>query len=731
MRPYLFTLVAAALFVVGAYGQEAAPKPTPTPAPAEDGQVVKITTNLIQLDVSVTDKGGKTLTDLRRDEIEVYENGVKQDVIGFSFVSNPQPKREKQTKPEPNIPEPPVEIRPEDVRRTIALVIDDLTLSFESAAHTRRALKKYVDEQMLPGDLVGIIRTGAGIGALQQFTSNKVQLYAAIDRVKWNPKGVGRFGSFDPIEPTMNEMLKRAGDPFVDEEDIKSEREFKQGQSDFRESIFTAGTLGALNYIVNGMAELPGRKSVILFSDGLKIFDRVEGGSMMASRTMEFLKKLVGEANKKSVVFYPLDARGLEYTGFTAADQVYDPNTQNDRTQRSIGDQLSERNTDLFNSQQGLHYLAEQTGGFAYINKNDLTNGMQKVLEDQSYYLVAYQPTGETFDTEKRRFNKIEIKVNRDDTKVRHRSGFFVGEDEQRIVVDLNYPTKIMRALTSPFAMNGITVKLNALFGHTQKRGYFVHSFLHIDAGDLTFKKLSNGDYQANFDILAISYGDNGAPVEKNNSTGTTTVKAQHIERVRRDGFAYSFIFPVKKPGAYQMRVALIDHESKEVGSANQFINVPNLKKEGVTLSGIVLENVSKEFWATLAGGTAQVNARSFSGDPFDAPDPKYSTANRIFKRGSVLRYGVEIMNAKAKEGKPADYRIQTRVFHDRKLVFEGAEGKLAASILSDDITHTDAVELGEGLLPGDYVLQVIVSDGQSAKKKRVATQYVQFEVVE
>lgn len=735
MRPYLLTIVAAFLFVVGVDGQDVTPKPTPTPVQVEDGQVVKITTNLIQLDVSITDKSGKPITDIRPDEITIYENGVKQELIGFSFVSNPQPKREKQANADSNIPEPPVEIRPEQVRRTIALVVDDLTLSFVSAAYTRRALKKYVDEQMQPGDLVGIIRTGAGIGALQQFTSNKQQLYAAIERVKWNPKGVGRFGSFDPIEPTMTETLRRQGDPSLvafDEEDLDAEREFKQGQSDFRESIFTAGTLGALNYIVNGMAELPGRKSVIMFSDGLKIFNRTEGGSIMASRTMEFLKKLIGEANRKSVVFYPLDARGLEYTGFTAVDQVYDPNTQNDGVQDSISDQLNDRNTDFFNSQQGLYYLAEQTGGFAYTNKNDLSAGMQKVLEDQSYYLVAYQPTDETFDAEKRKFNKVEIKVTRDNAKARHRSGFFVGEEEKRLVVDLNYPTKIMRALTSPFAMNGITVKLNALFGHTQKRGYFVHSFLHIDAGDLVFKKLSNGDYQANFDILAISYGDNGAPVEKSNSTGTTTVKAQHLERVRRDGIAYSFIFPVKKPGAYQMRVALIDRESREVGSANQFIDVPNLKKEGVTLSGIVLEGVSKEFWTALAGGSAQVNARSFSGDPFDAPDPKYSTANRVFKRGSVLRYGVEILNAKVKADKAADYRIQTRVFHDRKLVFESAEGKLDVSGLSAaEITHTDAVELGERLLPGDYVLQVIVSDNQSNKKKRVATQYVQFEVVQ
>src|SRR6201999_861396 len=89
-------------------------------------------------------------------------------------------------------PAPPVRLRPDQVQRTMALVVDDLGLSFESAVLVRRALKKFVDEQMQPNDLVAIIRTGSGIGALQQFTSDKRQLYAAVERVKWN--GLGRSG---------------------------------------------------------------------------------------------------------------------------------------------------------------------------------------------------------------------------------------------------------------------------------------------------------------------------------------------------------------------------------------------------------------------------------------------------------------------------------------------------------------------------------------------------------
>src|SRR5688572_25225593 len=194
MRVKFFGLIAFVLLAVTA-GHAQTVNPTPTPAPDDDDRrVVKVSTSIIQIDVTVTDNRGRTITDLRRDEVEIYENGVKQDINGFSFVANLQPAKEKEKKvdkkdPKANIPEPPLVLRPHQVRRTIALVVDDLTLSFESTAHVRRALKRYVDTQMLDGDLVGIIRTGAGIGALQQFTSNKQQLYAAIERVKWNASG--------------------------------------------------------------------------------------------------------------------------------------------------------------------------------------------------------------------------------------------------------------------------------------------------------------------------------------------------------------------------------------------------------------------------------------------------------------------------------------------------------------------------------------------------------------
>ncbi|MEQ1923498.1 MAG: VWA domain-containing protein, partial [Pyrinomonadaceae bacterium] len=287
-----------------------------TPPRAVEGEVVKISTSLIQLDVTVTDAKGKVITDLKPNEIEVYENGEKQKVTALTFFSSRKFAEKPKTPETVGVPVPTVGLRPESIRRTIGLVVDDLSLSFESAYQTRRALKKFVDEQMEDGDLVAIIRTGAGIGALQQFTSDKRILYAAIEKVKWNPLGSGGISAFAPIEPPLAPGDEEENDPVE-----PAERDPLTALNDFRSNVFATGTLGALRYIVQGMSELPGRKSVILFSDGFRLFEENESGFRESGTVLDFLKVLVDTANRSSVVFYTVDPRGLVFTGFTAADR--------------------------------------------------------------------------------------------------------------------------------------------------------------------------------------------------------------------------------------------------------------------------------------------------------------------------------------------------------------------------------------------------------------------------
>ncbi|HVQ27186.1 MAG TPA: VWA domain-containing protein, partial [Planctomycetota bacterium] len=141
-----------------------------------------MTLSLVQVDAVVTDKSGRHVTDLTAADFEIFEDGRRQEITHCSYVAIPALPAPPPRPADPALPAPPVptRIRPDRVRRTIALVVDDLGLSFRSTIEVREALRKFVDEQMEPGDLVAIVRTRGGIGALQQFTVDKEQLRAAI-----------------------------------------------------------------------------------------------------------------------------------------------------------------------------------------------------------------------------------------------------------------------------------------------------------------------------------------------------------------------------------------------------------------------------------------------------------------------------------------------------------------------------------------------------------------------
>lgn len=695
-----------------------AQKPTPLPAP--DTDVVKISTALIQLDVTVVDQRGKVVSDLRPDEIEIYENGEKQKITNFSFVSSIRSSVTPAVVPEKNaVPVPQAVLRPEQVRRTFAIVVDDLSLSFESAYQTRRALKKFVDEQMVEGDLVAIIRTGAGVGALQQFTSDKRLLYAAIERVKWNPIGNGGISAFAPIEPTFSEMTAAAAGDSADAEEAGNAANAQRAFEDFQSSVFATGTLGALKFIVQGMSELPGRKSVILFSDGFKIFEQDEHGFTQGGRVAEFLQELVDVANRSSVVFYTIDARGLQYTGFTAADKITDTSAE------SMNAKMAERRNQLSDTQAGLAYLAEETGGIAVKNSNDLSGGVRRVLDDQSYYLIAYEPDADTFDAAKRKYNKIEVKVLRNGLSARYRSGFFNVADKvvSNAPVSQTPLVQLQAALTSPFAVNGISLRLNALFGNDTKDGPYVRSLLHIDGKGLKFTDEKDGTKKAVFDVWAASFGDNGQPVDQIGKTYTLIVKPETYNRMIDEGFVYHFTFPVKKPGAYQYRVAIRDTLGEKIGSASQFIEVPDLKKNRLILSSLVLESLTLAEWQRLAdpnGGVVRTDAMT-------------DTALRRVKLNTVLRYGYEIYNPRLDGAKRPNVQTKIRVFRDGKLVLDGQQVPLDPQGQTDmqRLRASGALSLGGKMLPGDYILQVIVTDNLAPQNRRIATQYIQFEVGE
>src|SRR5262245_11684296 len=178
-------LVSFCIFVSGLAQTQPVEKPLARPSDDKD-DTVKITTNLVQVDAVVT-KDGKPVKGLTADDFEIYEDGKKQTITSFAYISNVPSTPVIATKGQPgNVPLAPRPINPNDPHRTIAFVVDDLGISAESMASVRKQLRKFVNEQLQPNDVVAIIRTGGEMGALQQFTNDKRLLSRAVDQLRWN-----------------------------------------------------------------------------------------------------------------------------------------------------------------------------------------------------------------------------------------------------------------------------------------------------------------------------------------------------------------------------------------------------------------------------------------------------------------------------------------------------------------------------------------------------------------
>lgn len=705
------------------------PAQTPTLTPSSDNEndVVRISTTLIQIDATVTDKKGKIVKDLKPEDFEVYENGKKQNISTFSFVNTKtesdiaQSAEPKQNNQKNTVSAPPVKIKPEQIKRTYAIIVDDLSgsLSFTSSYLVKQAVKKFIKDQMQEGDLVALIRTSGGIGALQSFTSDKRQLLFAADKIRWTFGQ--RIGTFDPL------ISIRGTDKGSDQEKYEKTDEFLNSVEDFRRDSTSLGSLGAIKYIINGMKDLPGRKSVMLLSEGFNLYNTTLTSGMSSQafkdktidpNTFSALRILTELANRESITFYPIDPRGLDEPSMRAEDDTSDLNLR--ANANAVEKIIQRRNGSLRDSQDSLAYIAQQTGGMAYYNQNDINIGMQRVLNDQAgYYLLGYQPDEETFDAQKSKFNKLVIKIKNPDLRVRYRTGFFGVTDEKVRQIRQTPQQQLNTALTSPFGASEVNLDLYSIAVADDKNKNSIRSFVYIDTKNLT-ATLSGDNYQGNYELVAIAYGDNGTVVDQAMKSYKFQFDKKFYQQFLDKGLIYDLTLPLKKSGAYQLRIAVRDVNSGKVGSASQFVEVPDTGKNKLTVSNLIVKNYTLPEWK-------KVSANQF-GDSETANFFRDTTL-RQFKRGTVLSYAYVIYNAKVDAIQSQQLKIQAKLYYQGKLLLQSEPQPYKPQSQSNlrKIEVLDSITLGSDLKSGEYALQLIISENE----KRNVAQSIDFEIIE
>ena len=683
----------------------------PTPDPPR----FRVGVDVVRIDAVVTDKDGNLVTDLTAADFELRQDDEVQAITAAQFVAvdaqPPDPARLTSANLPGAAAAPVVSSRPlarSKVQRTMVLVVDDLGIAWENMDATRKALRKFVDEQVHDGDLVALIRTAASWGTLQQLTTDRRVLTAAIDQVRWTAQSRRGVGSFRPVNawrPTGGPGPGgNTGFSNPDAEDL--------GNLDaLRESMLSSGTLSTLTTAVQGVKDLPGRKAIVLISEGFVLIEHRDDLGRNTfhpdSRVRRALDRLVDQALRTGTVIYALDPRGLQSAELTSEDNVKSLGST------GISESGISRKRFLLETQDTLAYMAEETGGLAVLNTNDLGRGLQRISDDQrGYYVIGYTPPEDTFAAPGKtpRQHRISVRVKRPGLKVRTRKGFLGVSDVDRVAGPVTPEQELHDAALSPFGASDIPVRATLLPGMDASGNASVRALLHIDARALTFVGEADGRRVATADVMGVVFDESGAPTVGRTARFTVAKSKESKDEVSEAGVIYSMVVPVKRPGGLQVRFAVRDHASGALGAAGEFVEIPELKKGTLALSGVVL---GEESQSALTPDDETAAAARIS-----------SPALRVFAPGARLVYTYEIYNAAA----PVDTRVT--VWRNGRPFFGAPPSTLAAPPKAQAMKAAGGIKLGERMPPGDYVFQVsAITRPTGRAKPKTATRWTSFEV--
>jgi VWFA-related protein len=668
----------------------------------------RVGVDAVRIDAVVTDRLGRIVGDLEASDFDVRQDGKPEKVTFVQFVPvDAGSAKIRQSQPpnpirDPSVPAtvPRAPTR-ESIQRTFAIVVDDLGLSFESFQNTQRALHVFLDRELGPADLAAIVRTGGSGGALQSFTTDRRVLHAAVDALRWNGASRNGVEAFEPVNKLARPLsdIGRGGSPGteLDPNDFTTVNQLRQSMS-------AAGTLGALNLVVRAARDLPGRKALIFVSEGFRLLDPKD--KQPVSRVRIALDRVVDQATRAGVVIYSLDSRGLQTGGLQTSDNtgyLEGP---------GIREEAGNRTSFLRDTQEGMAYLAEQTGGFAVLNNNDLARGLGRITDDvRGYYVIGYVPQDNTFAGKGQtpRLHKISIAVRRPGLRVKTRKEFLGVSDPPDEAGEPTPARQLVRAAVSPFAETGVTLRATTLPGYSVAEGAFIRTLLHIDARGLTFADADGGKKTAAADVLGMVFDQDGVEVARLNTGFSVALADKAADEALRDGLAYTLRIRVPRPGGYQVRFAVRDQHSGLLGSAGGFVDVADMAGGAFALSGIVLK-------------TDDGSSSSGAGIERLALSPEQ--AIRLYPANARLSYAYEIYNASA----PVQSTVS--IWRGSERVFAAAPDTLVVPSGSVLFAARGGLRLA-GLPSGSYTLQISATtrDPRRPTRNRVAVQRIDFDV--
>jgi VWFA-related protein len=580
----MLTLTATMVLVASCLAQEAVPAQTPASkddhaaAPAqqpayETAAVLKVKTRLVVVDVVARDSKGVPITDLKREDFTVIEDGKEQKVRIFNFqhpddsLAAPAQAPALSMNVVDNLPH----FKPG--RALNVILLDALNTSRVNQVSMRQGMIKFL-ETLPANEPIAVYLLGDRIRLLQDFTTDPAVLKDVVRSFKGKNSPLLNKSADGTIQAPILSGIAMALPPQMAVQIKEFQDQTTSNMNDQRVQM----TLSALNSLSRTLSGYPGRKNLIWISETFPfdvMLSNATGRSLMSDRNYSHEIARTGNMLSDSqVAIYPLDARGLAISSVFNVANSADNSFGGSTLGGGMAGQMDRESDDRMAAHGTMNDLAERTGGRAFYNRNDLDGAVRDSIDDGStYYTLGYYPENKDWNGA---FRKIQLKSQRSGVKLRYRIGYFAvdtaaftklnpkRQDEDfddalslNVPVSTALPFKAMVMPPSPKTQNKVIVTYG------------------VDPHALSFEVNKDGLQAVNMECAVRVF------TKKNPDKVVTTEAEKMGGAMNADAYAKVMkgFFPCRdqlslKPGDYLLRLGVRDNSNGLIGTANASLTI-------------------------------------------------------------------------------------------------------------------------------------------------------------
>jgi|SoiMethySBSTD1v2_1073268.scaffolds.fasta_scaffold05311_6 VWFA-related protein len=587
--------------------------------PAQDqDDVIRTRSNEVRLDVVVKDKKGRPIRDLKQSDFEILEDGVAQKVESFRFVTRETTPATPEAK-DKNSDTTGTTTTTGPARRSTptvtALVFD--RLSPEARSLARKAGFAYAQEGMANGGFTGVFGIDQTLRTIQPFTDdaqlvkNGVELVTGTVISTYN-SGAAKMRDNNERNTSLDQQITNsvetaslagaardgagasaagaeAGQAAVQQKLVEMENQMLDHYERLERDQQGFATINSLLAVISPMQNLPGRKTIIFFSEGLKLPPAVQ----------QKFPSVINAANRANVSIYAIDAAGLRTESGTAeaarelnsiaGASLANQGRGNDRGASGPYLRSLERNEDLlrFDPRSGLGSLSDQTGGFLIHDTNDLVSGLHRIDDDMNgYYFLTYVPQNKDYDGH---FRRISVKVARSNVEVQSRQGYYAVESAGQLPM-LDYEVTAIAAARNwkGSSSSQSLLRSGALAYPAGKDG------LTLILGETplaAFKFATDNEkkiYSTDFSIVALVRDESERIVQKLSQHYALSGPLQSLDAAKKESVLFYREAQLPK-GRYQIEVIAYDASTHAVNVSNHPLEIAPNDESRLRLSSVAV----------------------------------------------------------------------------------------------------------------------------------------------